>query len=94
LPISNQLIKLGFKQCQANHSVFIDDHGAIIIIYVDGIALFELGSKAAEATKQKLTSCFKMQDLSELKAFVGIQIVRSHNVVHIHQKESTIQIPD
>lgn len=87
LPISNQLIKLGFKQCQA-------DHGVIIIIYVDDIALFGLGSKATEATKQKLMGCFEMRDLGELKTFVGIQIMRSHNAVYIHQKEYTIQIPD
>jgi hypothetical protein len=54
LPIFNQLIKLGFKQCQADQSVSIDDHGIIIIIYVDDIALFGLGPKAPETTKQKL----------------------------------------
>jgi hypothetical protein len=35
-----------------------------------------------------------MRDLGELKRFVDIQIVRSHNVVHIHQKEYTIQVLD
>jgi hypothetical protein len=52
LPISNQLIKLGFKQCQADHSAFIDDHSVTIIIYVDDIALFGLGPKAPEATSK------------------------------------------
>jgi len=48
---ANQLIKLGFKQYQADYSVFIDDQGVIIIIYVDDIALFGLESKAIEITK-------------------------------------------
>jgi hypothetical protein len=73
---------------------FIDDQGVIIIIYIDDIALLGLESKAIEATKQKLMSCFKMRDLGELKRFVGIQIVRSQNAVHIHQKEYAIQILD
>ena len=37
-------------------------------------------------------SCFKIRDLGELKSFVGTQIMRSHNAVHIHQKEYIIQI--
>jgi hypothetical protein len=68
LPISNQLIKLGFKQRQADHSVCIDDHSVAIIIYVDDIALFGLGPKAPEATKQKLPHSSKRIHCSDTRS--------------------------
>ena len=38
--ISRLLAKMGFMPCQADHSVFVNPQGVVVIIYIDDIALF------------------------------------------------------
>ena len=85
--LTGKIKKLGFRQCRADYSVFVNDEGVVLlIIYVDDIALFAKEPKAIQAAKDELMSAYKMRDLGQLNTFIGIQIERLPNGnVFLHQ---------
>ena len=86
MDFTGKIKKLGFRQCRADYSVFVNDEGVVLIIYVDDIALFAKEPKAIQAAKDELMSAYKMRDLGVLNTFIGIQIERLPNGnVFLHQ---------
>ena len=92
--ISRLLAKMGYTRCQADHSVFVNPQGVVIIVYVDDIALFAKEPKAIEAAKQQLMATYRMKDLGNLQTFTGIQILRLPGKVFIHQQNYIRHILD
>ena len=70
--ISAKLKLLGFIPCKGDHSVFVNDQGVIIIVYVDDIAVFAKESDSLAAVKTTLMNAYKMRDLGGLKTFTGV----------------------
>ena len=95
MELTAQLKKIGFKQCQGDHSVFINAYGVILITYVDDMALFGKKQVAIDAAKAELMASYKMRDIGILKTFIGIQIERtSAGSIFIHQTDYTEHILD
>jgi hypothetical protein len=90
--ISRKLAEMGFKQCQADHSVYVNPEGVVIIVYVDDIALFADSTGKIESAKTQLMSAYKMRDIGDLQVFTGIQILRLPGKVFIHQKDYALNI--
>lgn len=51
--LTSRIKKLGFRQCRADYSVFVNNDGVVTVIYVDDIAL-----------SARLQSLFKQQKMS------------------------------
>jgi len=57
------------------------------MLYVDDIALFAKDFNAIAAARTQLMQAYKMRDLGELRAFIGVQVVRLRDKVFIHQED-------
>ncbi|OQV11365.1 Integrase core domain-containing protein isoform 2 [Cladophialophora immunda] len=87
LDISRKLALMGFRRCQGDQSVFVNPQGVVIILYVDDLALFAADKKAIEKAKTELLASYKLRDLGDLQAFVGIQVLRLPGKVFIYQQD-------
>lgn len=45
------------------HTIFINEKGVIICLYVDDMLLFGIILEQVQNTKASLSACFKMKDL-------------------------------
>jgi Reverse transcriptase (RNA-dependent DNA polymerase) len=73
------LISLGYQQINANHTVFSRQHGGhitMLAVYVDDMII--TGDDEGEITqlKAKLGKEFEVNDLGQLRYFLGIEIAR------------------
>ena len=71
--ISDFLKKIGFRPITADPSVFINDRGMIIAVYVDDIVIFGKDAKDIDAVKQKLKKFHPMTDSGLVKKLLGIR---------------------
>ena len=58
------------------YSKFTKEYGVIVCIYVDDMLIFGTNMKSVCETKKYLSSVFKMKDLNEVDAILGIKIKR------------------
>jgi hypothetical protein len=75
----NQKVKsfvetIGFKSSTADSSVFINERGVIIALYVDDILVFSKATKDIDWTKKKLKEFHPMKDSGLAKKILGIRI--------------------
>lgn len=75
------MVNFGYKQCQANHTLFVKYHGShvtALIVYVDDIVV--TGDVDGEITRLKdhLAQEFEIKDLGPLKYVLGIEVAKSH----------------
>lgn len=75
----NQKVKsfvdtIGFKPSTADSSVFINDRGIIIALYVDDILVFGKATKDIKQVKEKLMEFHPMKDFELVKKILGIRI--------------------
>lgn len=79
---SEHLIKLGFKQCQSDQTVYIwrDDNDFVIIsTYVDDEMIISNNKLAIKRTKRQLSEKFEMKDLGPIHYCLGIKITRDRD---------------
>jgi hypothetical protein len=72
-------VKLGYRRSDADHSVFIKNHGQIInlvAIYVDDLLLFSNSKSEAARMKVELGREYEMKDLGNARWFLGMEITR------------------
>lgn len=84
------MIKNGYRQCQADHTLFIkqqDTKVTALIVYVDDIVV--TGSDCEEITRLKsnLSREFEIKDLGTFKYFLGIEVARSTQGVFLYQRK-------
>ena len=87
--------KLGYKQSDADHTLFIKQKlGKVIalIVYVDDMVVTGNDSMEITALQRKLASEFELKDLDNLKYFLGIEVVRSALGISLCQRKYVIDL--
>ncbi|CAH9115704.1 unnamed protein product, partial [Cuscuta europaea] len=88
--------KQGFKQAQADHTLFmkfsIKGEIAVLIVYVDDIILTGNYCEEIEDLKKKLAQEFEIKDLGELKYFLGMEIARSKKGIVVSQRKYVLDL--
>ncbi|RVW89138.1 Retrovirus-related Pol polyprotein from transposon RE1 [Vitis vinifera] len=86
------VLKLGYKQGQANHTLFVKkshaEKMAILIVYVDDIILSGNDMEELQKLKKYLSEEFEVKDLGNLKYFLGMEVARSRKGIVVSQKNT------
>ena len=81
------MLKLGYKQSQGDHTLFIRYSVArritVLLVYVDDIILTGDDLEGMESLKQCLVKEFEIKELSRLKYFLGIKVAHSQQGIFI-----------
>lgn len=87
--ISSYLLEIGFQKCLSDYCVFIQDKGfdscVIVIIYVDDMILASSLEAQIQRIKQQISAKFEIDDLGELKYYLGINIEKSIDSIRLNQ---------
>jgi len=89
------LLSCGYQQAQADHSLFIKNHGidfTALIIYVDDIVLAGNCLHEIDTVKQILNSNFHIKDLGNLKYFLGLEVNVSDTGISICQQKYCLEL--
>jgi hypothetical protein len=83
---------MGYKQVEADHSVYIYSNGGVKIfvpIYIDDITFASKSTAAVDKAVKQLASHFKCRDLGATEFLLGIGITRdrSQRRIHLHQRQ-------
>ena len=75
--IDRKLKKLGFRQCEADPSLYIPtfENGCFLLLYVDDILLVG-PTEGINNVKQMIGPLYKFKDLGPARLFLGIEIER------------------
>nr|KYP68722.1 Retrovirus-related Pol polyprotein from transposon TNT 1-94 [Cajanus cajan] len=93
--LSHALEEYGFKECDADHSLFVYSHDSIfivVLIYVDDLVIASNNSLSCAQFKEYLSNCFHMKDLGNLKYFLGLELARGSKGLFICQIKYTLDI--
>ena len=78
--LSTYMRKLGYKQSDADHTLFIKqklEKVSALIVYVDDMVVTVNDPSEITALQRKLAAEFELKDLGNLKYFLGIEVARS-----------------
>lgn len=89
------MIKIGYRQCQVNHTLFVKRQGTkvtTLIVYVDDI--FATRNEDGEITrlKDQLAQEFEIKDLGHLKYFLGIKVTKSTKGIFLSQMKYVLDL--
>ena len=86
------VLKLGYKQGQADHTLFVKKSHAgkmtILIVYVDDIILSGNDMEELQNLKKYLLEEFEVKDLGNLKYFLGMEVARSRKGIVVSQENT------
>ncbi|MCH82618.1 cysteine-rich RLK (RECEPTOR-like protein kinase) 8 [Trifolium medium] len=77
---SSTILKLGFKQSSADHSLFTKGQGAnflVLLVYVDDIIVAGPNCTLIKDVQDILQQHFKLKIIGDLKYFLGLEIAKS-----------------
>lgn len=97
LKFSTTLISLGFIQSNADHTCFLklaDSLFLCVLVYVDDIIIASNNDSEVDLLKTQLHSHFKLRDLGALKYFLGLEIARTSEGIHICQRKYALDLLD
>ncbi|RVW94161.1 Retrovirus-related Pol polyprotein from transposon RE1 [Vitis vinifera] len=90
------VLKLGYKQGQADHTLFVKkSHAgkmAILIVYVDDIILSDNDMEELQKLKKYLSEEFEVKDLGNLKYFLGMEVARSRKGIVVSQRKCILDL--
>ncbi|XP_059590838.1 retrovirus-related Pol polyprotein from transposon RE1 isoform X3 [Vitis vinifera] len=90
------VLKLGYKQGQADHTLFVKkSHArklAILIVYVDDIILSGNDMGELQNLKKYLSEEFEVKDLGNLKYFLGMEVARSRKGIVVSQRKYILDL--
>ncbi|RVX06515.1 Retrovirus-related Pol polyprotein from transposon RE1 [Vitis vinifera] len=90
------VLKLGYKQGQADHTLFVKkSHAgkmAILIVYVDDIILSGNDMEELQNLKKYLSEEFEVKDLGNLKYFLGMEVARSRKEIVVSQRKYILDL--
>ena len=90
------MLKYGFKQSQADHTLFVKhfSHGktTTLIVYVDNIGLTGNDVEEIPRLKEYLAKEFEIKNLGRLKYFLGIEVARSKDGIFICQRKYVLDL--
>ena len=93
--LSGLLTSLGFEKSHSDHSLFLRFTGSIttvLLVYVDDIILTGNSESEIQDVINLLDQAFKINDLGNLKYFLGLEIARSSSGIHLCQRKYTLDI--
>ena len=89
------MLKLGFSQSNADHTLFYKRCGGkltILIVYVDDIVITGDDDQGIERVKQHLRNEFEVKDLGEMRYFLGIEVSRSSRGIYLSQRKYVLDL--
>ncbi|RVW69268.1 Copia protein [Vitis vinifera] len=90
------VLKLGYKQGQADHTLFVKkSHAgkmAILIVYVDDIILSGNDMEELQNLTKYLSEEFEVKDLGNLKYFLGMVVARSRKGIVVSQRKYILDL--
>lgn len=93
--LSSFLISHGFRQSTSDHSLFLrftDNVTTALLVYVDDIILTSNNIDEIQSITALLDQTFKIKDLGNLKFFLGLEIARTAQGIHLCQRKYTLDI--
>ena len=93
--LSSFLLTHGFTQASADHSLFLcfnDTSFTALLVYVDDIVLTGNDIMAINRITIFLDQTFKIKDLGTLKFFLGMEVARSQQGIHLCQRKYVLDI--
>ncbi|XP_019089825.1 PREDICTED: uncharacterized protein LOC109128249 [Camelina sativa] len=97
LKFSSTLLSLGFTQTFADHTCFLkitDTLFLCVLVYVDDIIIASNNDSEVDLLKSQLKSFFKLRNMGPLKYFLGLEIARSSEGLHICQRKYALDLLD
>uniref|UniRef100_A0A5B6Z677 Putative polyprotein n=1 Tax=Davidia involucrata TaxID=16924 RepID=A0A5B6Z677_DAVIN len=89
------MVKIGYKQSNADHTLFIKRRGdmiTVLIVYVDDIVVTGNDSDEVSKLKVHLAREFEIKDLGSLRYFLGIEVARSDKGIFISQRKYVLDL--
>ena len=90
--VKNFVSTIGFRPSTTNSSVFINDRGIIIALYMDDILVFGKSTQDIEKVKDKLKGFHTMTDSGRVKKILGIRITWLPHGIKLDQELYARQI--
>ncbi|CAL1392348.1 unnamed protein product [Linum trigynum] len=88
--LTSVLLDFGYTQSHNDHSMFLHHSSSgisVLLVYVDDIIIAGDDKMAMQALKHHLSDQFKLRDLGHLHYFLGLEMARSREGIHICQKK-------
>jgi len=95
--LSQQLLELGFQESINDYSLFVLHTAKIkifVLIYVDDILVIGSDALAISTLIHHLQSIFHVKDLGSLSYFLGVEVDRSFEGLHLRQTKYICDILD
>jgi hypothetical protein len=93
--LSNKLLEFGFRTSKSDTSLFIYKCIACtiyVLIYVDDIIITSLVPLEIDSLLHSMTFEFTIKDLGELNFFLGIEVARLQDGIHLSQHHYMLDI--
>lgn len=87
--LSNCLQHIGFHSSKSDTSMIyhLNNYFIIYLIYIDDILIIGNNSLVKQSVIDKYHSNFSLNDLGEVSYFLGLEVTRIANTIHLAQKE-------
>ncbi|CAA7024026.1 unnamed protein product [Microthlaspi erraticum] len=95
LELKNHLLTLGFKNSVADTALFVLQKGTTLLyllVYVDDIVVTGNDPAAIEATIKNLATRFSLKDMGALSYFLGIEVIRTKQGLHLNQRKYILDL--
>ncbi|CAN6681761.1 unnamed protein product [Malus baccata var. baccata] len=87
--------RFGYYQSHSDHTLFVKRRSGkvtALIIYVDDMIITGDNSEEMMKLEQNLAAEFKMQNLGELKYFLGVEVARSSRCIFLSQRKYVLDL--
>ncbi|MCR2848026.1 hypothetical protein KN825_15855, partial [Weizmannia coagulans] len=92
---SKAVEEFGLQKCKSDHFVFYRNSAAgivLLIVYVDDIIIIGSDNMGVSSVKSFLYNRFHTKDLSMLKYFLGVEIMRSKQGIFLCQRKYVLDL--